>query len=128
LQVTAGEMLGIGGELGQDLFIILAGEAHLTTHSDVGEILVRIARPGDAFPLATLLGSGTLITSGEALTNMELLKIPRSGLLALCFRDTDLSMRIYAATARLFANRYAETLAHLAISAERELQGALSYR
>jgi CRP-like cAMP-binding protein/nucleotide-binding universal stress UspA family protein len=128
LQVTTGEMLGIGGELGQDLFVILEGEAHLTTHSDVGEILVRIARPGDAFPLAALLGAGTLITSGEALTDMELLKIPRSELLALCSRDTDLGMRIYAATDRLFANRYAETLAHLAVSAERELREAPAYR
>ena len=31
-------------------------------------------------------------------------------------------MRIYAAVGRLFSNRYAETLTHLTISAERELR------
>ena len=120
--VEAGEWLGTGGELGEFLFVILEGEAHLTTHSEIGEISVRIARPGEAFPLAALLGSGTLITSGEALTEMEVLAIPRSELLMLCSREPEIGMRIYAAVARLFSNRYAETLTHLTISATRELQ------
>ena len=120
--VEAGELLGTGGELGEFLFVILEGEAHLTTHSEIGEISVRIARPGEAFPLAALLGSGTLITSGEALTEMEVLAIPRSELLMLCSREPEIGMRIYAAVGRLFSNRYAETLTHLTISATRELQ------
>ena len=120
--VNAGEMLGTGGELGEFLFVILEGEAHLTTHSEVGEISVRIARPGEAFPLAALLGSGTLITSGEALTDMEVLAVPRSELLMLCSREPEIGMRIYAAVGRLFSNRYAETLTHLTITAERELR------
>ncbi len=120
--VEAGEWLGTGGELGEFLFVILEGEAHLTTHSEIGEISVRIARPGEAFPLAALLGSGTLITSGEALTEMEVLAIPRSELLMLCSREPEIGMRIYAAVGRLFSNRYAETLTHLTISATRELQ------
>ena len=119
--VSAGELLGTGGELGEHMFVILEGEAHLTTHSEVGEISVRIARPGEAFPLAALLGSGTLITSGEALTDMEVLAIPRSALLMLCSREPEIGMRIYSAVGRLFSNRYAETLTHLTISAEREL-------
>ena len=120
--VEAGEMLGTGGELGENLFVIIEGEAHLTTHSEIGEISVRIARPGEAFPLAALLGSGTLITSGEALTEMEVLAIPRSELLMLCSREPEIGMRIYAAVGRLFSNRYAETLTHLTISAARELE------
>ncbi len=120
--VAAGELLGTGGELGESMFVILEGEAHLTTHSEIGEISVRIARPGEAFPLAALLGSGTLITSGEALTDMEVLAIPRSELLMLCTREPEIGMRIYAAVGRLFSNRYAETLTHLSISAERELR------
>ncbi len=120
-EVSAGGLLGTGGELGEYMFVILEGEAHLTTHSEVGEISVRIARPGEAFPLAALLGSGTLITSGEALTDMEVLAIPRSALLMLCSREPEIGMRIYAAVGRLFSNRYAETLTHLTISAEREL-------
>ena len=121
-QVPAGDLLGTGGELGENLFVILDGEAHLTTHSEVGEISVRIARPGEAFPLAALLGSGTLITSGEALTDMEVLAISRSELLMLCSREPEIGMRIYSAVGRLFSNRYAETLTHLTITAERELR------
>ena len=122
LNVPAGDRLGAAGELGENMFVILEGEAHLTTHSEVGEISVRIARPGEAFPLAALLGSGALITSGEALTDMEVLAIPRSELLMLCSREPEIGMRLYAAVGRLFANRYAETLTHLTISAERELR------
>ena len=122
LKVSAGDRLGAAGELGENMFLILEGEAHLTTHSEVGEISVRIAQPGEAFPLAALLGSGSLITSGEALTDMEVLAIPRSDLLLLCSREPEVGMRLYAAIGRLFANRYAETLTHLTISAERELR------
>ena len=116
--------LGTGGGPGRDLYVILEGEAHLTIHSEVEEISVRIARPSEAFPLATLLGSGTLITSGDALSDMEVLAIPRSELLKLCESDKEIGMRVYASIGRLFSNRYAETLTHLAISAERELREA----
>lgn len=120
--VSAGDNLGLGGESGDQLYVILEGEAHLTTHSEVGEISVRIALPGEAFPLATLLGSGTLVTSGRALTDMQVLAIPRSELLDLCYREPELGIRVYASVGRLFSNRYAETLAHVAIVAERELR------
>lgn len=120
--VSAGDTLGLGGESGDQLYVILEGEAHLTTHSEVGEISVRIALPGEAFPLATLLGSGTLVTSGRALTDMQVLAIPRSELLDLCYREPELGIRVYASVGRLFSNRYAETLAHVAIVAERELR------
>ena len=124
LRVNAGENMGLSGESGDRLFAILEGEAHLTTRSEVGEISVRIARPGEAFPLAALLGSGTLVTSGEALTDMEVLAIPRSELMGLCYREPELGIKIYASIGRLFSNRYAETLSHIAIAAERELHEA----
>ena len=122
LHIPAGDKMGEGGATGQFLYAILEGEAHLTIHSDVGEISVRIARPGEAFPLATLLGSGTLITSGEALTDVEALVIPRSELLLECTKDPEMGMRIYSAVGRLFSNRYADTLTQLAISVEREMR------
>ncbi len=120
--VAAGDNLGLGGESGDQLYVILEGEAHLTTHSEVGEISVRIALPGEAFPLAALLGSGTLVTSGRALTDMRVLAIPRSELLGLCYREPELGIRVYASVGRLFSNRYSETLAHVAIAAEREMR------
>jgi CRP-like cAMP-binding protein/nucleotide-binding universal stress UspA family protein len=124
LQISSGEILGKGGEQGEDLFVILRGEADLYAHSEIGEIAVRITGPGESFPLAALLGSGTLITSSEALTDMELLAIPRSELLLLCSKDTEIGMRIHSNVAQLLANRYSATLTQLAISAERELRDA----
>ena len=124
VHIPAGETLGKGGEHGETLFVIIHGEADLSAHSDIGEIAVRVAVPGEAFPLAILLASGTLITSGEALTDMELLTIPRGPLLELCSTDTQIGMGIYSAVGRIFAQRYSVTLAQLAISGERELRNA----
>ena len=122
VDLAEGETLGEGGEAGQNLFIILDGEAHLTAHSDIGEIAVRVAGPGESFPLAVLLGEGTLITAGEALNPMRVLEIPRASLLELCSQDAATGMAIYAVTAQLFADRYSATLTHLAASAARELR------
>ena len=78
VHISEGQKLGAGGEEGQKLFIILDGEAHLTAHSEIGEIAVRVAGPGESFPLAVLLGEGTLITAGEAISQMRVLEIPRA--------------------------------------------------
>ena len=124
VHIPSGETLGKGGEHGETLFVIIEGEADLSAHSEIGEIAVRVAGPGEAFPLATLLASGTLITSGESLTDMELLTIPRRPLLDLCTTDTQIGMGIYSAVGRIFAQRYSVTLAQLAITGERELRNA----
>ena len=78
----------------------------------------------ESFPLAALLGSGTLITSGEALTDMDVLAIPRSQLLLLCSKDNEVGMKVHFNVAQLFAARYSETLTQLATSAEREVRDA----
>ena len=122
VDIPEGANLGEGGEAGQNLFIILDGEAHLTAHSEIGEIAVRVAGPGESFPLAVLLGEGTLIMAGEALNPMRVLEIPRASLLELCSQDAATGMAIYAVTAQLFADRYSATLTHLAASAARELR------
>ncbi len=122
VSVSEGETLGAGGEAGQNLFIIQSGEAQLTAQSEIGQIAVRLAGPGESFPQAVLLGEGTLITAGSALSDMTLLQIPRARLLDLCTRDAAIGRGIYAATAQLFANRYSRTLTQLGMSATRELQ------
>ena len=69
-----------------------------------------------------LLGEGTLITAGSALSDMTLLQIPRSALLDLCTQDAAIGRGIYAATAQLFANRYSRTLNELGVSVSREIE------
>jgi len=126
LSIAEGETLGKGGELGQKLFIIIDGEAELTSHSQIGEIVVRVAGPGESFPMAALLGSQTLITSGKAMTNMDVLALSGSDLMELCSKDTHIGFHLYRVAAQLFTNRYSDTLAHLVISAERELRNTES--
>ena len=126
IQVSAGEKQGSGGEVAESLFLILSGEASLSAHSDIGEITVRIAGSGESFPLASLLESGTMITTAEAVTDLELLAILRSDLMALCTREPEIGMRIYSNVAQLFANRYRATLTQLALSAEREMRSSQS--
>jgi CRP-like cAMP-binding protein/nucleotide-binding universal stress UspA family protein len=120
--VKEGETLGAGGEAGQNLFVIQNGEAQLTAQAEVGQIAVRVAGPGESFPQAVLLGEGTLITAGSALTSMTLLQIPRAPLLDLCTQDAAIGRGIYAATAQLFANRYSRTLNELGVSVTREME------
>lgn len=122
MAIPKGAALDKGGETGANLFIIIDGEAQLSAHSGVGEISVRVAGPGDSFPMAALLESGTLITSGEALTDMDVLAIPATSLIQLCSDDAEIGRNVYKAAAQLFAKRYSSTLAHLAASAERELR------
>lgn len=122
VSVSEGETLGAGGEAGQNLFVIQSGEAQLTAQSEIGQIAVRLAGPGESFPQAVLLGEGTLITAGSALSDMTLLQIPRARLLDLCTQDAAIGRGIYAATAQLFANRYSRTLTQLGMSATREMQ------
>ena len=122
--VTAGEVLGKAGDVGDYLYIIMHGEAQLSVASSVGEITVRIAGPGESFPLSSLIGSGTLITSAKALTDMELLVIPRRQLTDLCSEDSDLGLRVYMSISELVAKRYAKTLEQLALGEERVPQDA----
>ena len=122
VSVKEGETLGAGGEAGQNLFVIQEGEAQLTAQAEIGQIAVRVAGPGDSFPQAVLLGEGTLITAGSALSDMTLLQIPRAPLLDLCTQDSAIGRGIYAATAQLFANRYSRTLIELGASVTREIE------
>jgi len=121
LSVSAGESLGGAGEPSQRLYVIVEGEAQLFVHTQIGEITVRVVGPGESFPLAALLGTGTLITAVKAQTDMEVLAIPCQSLLELCAKAPELGVRVFRAAAQIFASRYSSTLAHLGIMAEREL-------
>ena len=61
VSVKAGEELAGEDESTQSLFNIIKGEARLSFQTRTGEISVRDVGPGDSFPLAALLESGSLI-------------------------------------------------------------------
>ena len=123
-RVAAGDMLGEAGAQGGSLFVVVHGEAQISTSSDKGAITVRIAGPRESFPVSALIGSGTLVTSAEALTDMALVVLPRSQLVDLCTENPGLGLRVYMNICDLVANRYSRTLEQLALTEERVLQDA----
>lgn len=123
-RVRAGEALGKAGESGDYLFIIIKGAAQLAAPSTLGEITVRVAGYGESFPLAALVGSGALVTSGKALTDMELLAIPSFRLAALCSQEPEIGMRVYRNVAGVFVDRYSKTLERLAFMAGKAVENA----
>ncbi|MBI2166216.1 MAG: universal stress protein [Chloroflexi bacterium] len=122
VQVAGGTVLGKVGERGKQLFVIVQGEAQVNVKSVVGELTVRITGPGECFPVAALVGSGTLVSSTRALTDMEMLAIPRARLVDLFYGSPEIGVRVYERIADLLALRYSTTLAHLVITEERVLK------
>ena len=117
-QIKAGETLGEASEVGKFLYFVLSGKAEASVRSRIGEVTVRIVGPGESFPVASLVGSGALVTSVKASTAMELLAIPQAELLALCSENPEIGMRLFAAVAEVSVNRYRQTLAGVVTSSE----------
>lgn len=124
MTVPSGESLVTQGDPGNTLYIVLSGQAQLSARSGVGEITVRVAGPGESFPLAAMTGSGNHITSAEALTDMEVVAIPTSVLRALFKRRPEIGMRMYEVMAEVLAERYRKTLARMTRGAEKALREA----
>lgn len=122
VRVPEGWEMGRAGEMGRYVFIILDGKVEIVAHSAIGDITARVAGPRESFPLAAMLGIGTLITSVRAMTPTRMLALPRASLLALCAEDPETGMRIYASVADILAQRYRKTLSQLTTSAERALR------
>ncbi|MBI4312275.1 MAG: cyclic nucleotide-binding domain-containing protein [Chloroflexi bacterium] len=119
LSAPAGEVLGKAGERGTGIFILLSGRAELSARSGMGEMTVRIAEEGETLPLAALLGDGALITSITAMTDVEVLAIPRDNLLALFRKQPDIGSRLYANVAEILAGRYRAALFHFTSGTQR---------
>ena len=122
VHLERGQALGGEGELGDHFYVIGEGEAQLGARTEVGDIAARVAGPGDSFPLAVLVGSGNLITSAQAITDMEVFRLGRSDLESLCNQNPEIGMRVYRNVADLFVGRYVDTLRHLSRSVEREIR------
>lgn len=108
--IPAGTPLAVAGAPGEWVYIIINGAVELTARSSVGEVTVRIARGGEALPLAAILGTGELVTSATAMTDLIALAIPRLRLLALCGERPQIGMTIFRTTAEILTERYRSTL------------------
>jgi len=108
--LPSGTPMATAGATADSIFIIADGAVQLTGQSTLGEVTVRIARGGEAFPLAALIGGGELVTSAKAATDVSVLEVPRDELLDLCRDEPDIGMAIFKATAEILGERYRSTL------------------
>ena len=122
--VPQGGSLGVEGQAGSEVYVVLSGRAELTANSSVGRINVRVAGPGESFPLAALLGDGTLITSAQAMTPMEVWAVDRGRLLQHCRASPQTGAAIYAEAARILGERYRRTLWRLTRSSAQAMRDA----
>lgn len=124
LHIWAGQQLIQAGDRGDLLFAVLDGKAQLYASSSVGEVTVRVAGPGESFPLASMIGNGVLITSVDALTDMDLVALSTSNLRLLCNERADIGMHIYQRIATILGGRYKKALGMLTETAEVTLREA----
>ena len=108
--IVAGTRLAHAGHRGDTLYVILEGQVRLLARGGDGEVPVRVAEAGETVPLAVILDPPVLVTSVEAITDGEVLTIPRLKLLALCELQPMLGLHLYRAAAKVFEQRYRKTL------------------
>lgn len=113
-RIPNGSSLVEGGGVADTVFAVIEGHAELRTPSEtIGGITVRNIGPGESFPLAALVGTGELITSGRSVSEMMVVAIPVGSLRSLCEKDGQLGWRLYANVASILADRYRVTVARL---------------
>lgn len=122
VNVPQGTLLAQQRNAATSVYIILEGQAQLTTASPQGELTVRIAGPGESLPLAALIGSGRLITSAYAMSQLRGLEIPCSRFCELMLKQPQMGLRVYQNIADILGARYQTTLSRLVGTMEQGLQ------
>jgi CRP-like cAMP-binding protein len=108
--VQEGDSLGIEGQEGTSVYVILEGTAQLSANSSVGRITARVAGPGESLPLASILGEGKLITSIDARTDMRVWQVDSAKLRAFFSKNPEIAAKVYYGAATVLAERYRRTL------------------
>jgi hypothetical protein len=108
--VQEGDSLGIEGQEGTSVYVILEGTAQLSANSSVGRITARVAGPGESLPLASILGEGNLITSIDARTDMRVWQVDSAKLRAFFSKNPEIAAKVYYGAATVLAERYRRTL------------------
>lgn len=107
------EHLGMQDERGARLYVIRDGEIRVTVGSQDTDVVVRTVRARETFPIAVLMEPPILVTTTQAVTEVNAYVIPRVGLMELCELEPEIGMHIYRASCAIIMNRYRYTLAML---------------
>ncbi len=108
-----GDVLGMEGERGERLYVIRTGQVRFTTRADGETLKVRIAGSGESLPLAITLDPAVLITSAEAVSQVDALAIDKDKLLEVCDEHPAIGYRVYRSIAVVMLRRYWQTLQEL---------------
>ena len=111
---AAGERLTTRDERGAKLFVLRTGELKVSTGSRESDVVVRTLYEKETFPLAIFMEPPTLLTTNEAITDIEAYTMSRVRLLELCELETRIGLHIYKACFSLLMSRYRYMLAELA--------------
>jgi len=82
-RLSAGELLIREGDRGDAMFVIVSGELEVTKHAEGVELPLARVGPGAIQGEIAAIGGQERAASVRALTEVEVLRIPREGLLAL---------------------------------------------
>ena len=110
------EHLGMQDERGTRLYVIRDGEITVTVGSQDTGVVVRTVRGRETFPIAVLMEPPILVTTTQAVTEVNAYVIPRVRLMELCELEPEIGMHIYRASCSIIMNRYRYTLAMLSDS------------
>lgn len=111
-----GEHLGMQDERGVRLYVVREGEIAVTVGSQDTGVVVRTVRARETFPIAVLMEPPILVTTTQAVTEVDAYVIPRVRLMELCELEPEIGMHIYRASCSIIMNRYRYTLAMLSDS------------
>ncbi len=115
-----GELLTTRDDIGDKLYVLRSGQLKVSTGSRDSDFVVRTLHEKETFPLAILMEPPTLVTTNEAITEVETYVMPRVRLLELCELETRIGLHIYKASFAILMSRYRYTLSELADSVSSE--------
>ncbi len=111
----SGELLTTRDDKGDKLYVLRSGQLKVSTGSRATDV-VRTRYEKETFPLAILMEPPTLVTTNEAITEVETYVMPRVRLLELCELETRIGLHIYKASFAILMSRYRYILSELADS------------
>ena len=107
-----GESVIREGELGQDMFIVVAGELRVVKSGGGEERDLALLEPGDSFGEIALLDSGPRSASVVAITASTLLRFERRNLVKI----PAVSLKLYRNIATMMAARLRDTSARVILA------------
>jgi CRP-like cAMP-binding protein len=100
-QVQRGSVLYQPNQSANTFFVLQSGQVALSLLSSEGRTLtLRVVEPGEVFGLVSILADTQYEMRAEALTALQLYRIPRERMLAQIAVDTDLRMALLEAFTR----------------------------